>query len=36
LSLIRMILMHIFAHPLKNKMRIMYRSEPLVDSFDRK
>jgi radical SAM superfamily enzyme YgiQ (UPF0313 family) len=36
LSLIRLILMHIFVYPLKNKMRNMYRSEPLVESFDRK
>jgi len=36
LSLIKMILMHIFAYPLKIRMRNIYRSEPLVKSFDRK
>lgn len=34
LSLTRMILMHIFAYPLKKKMRNMYQSEPLADSSD--
>ena len=36
LSLMRMILLHIFAYPLKIKMRNLYRTEPLVDSFDQK
>jgi len=30
LSFIRLILMHLFAHPLKKKMRNMHRAEPLV------
>ncbi len=36
LSLMRMIFLHIFAYPLKNKMRNLYRPEPLVDSCDLK
>jgi radical SAM superfamily enzyme YgiQ (UPF0313 family) len=31
LSLLRLILMHLFAHPLKKKMRNMHRAEPLVN-----
>jgi radical SAM superfamily enzyme YgiQ (UPF0313 family) len=36
LPLIRLIIMHVYAFPLKKKMRNMYRSEPLTEPFERK